>query len=130
MDDMPNHGEPSRIRFIDHKGKSILLQDFSNLKPGKEFYAGVQAARQIIAAQPPKSVLTLFDATNSEFDADVVVTLKKFVQLNTPFMKYTAVVGMTGLKKVGLMAVTRAAKRPLRPFDTREEALEFLANLA
>ena len=118
-----------RIRMIEYKGKTILLEDFSNLQPGPEFYRELEKAVQLTRSQPPKSVLTLFDATNSQFDAGVLTALKNFVKGNTPFIKYSAVVGMKGLKQIGLAAVSKAAGRPLELFDTREEALDFLTGL-
>jgi len=117
----------SRVRFIQHRGKSILLQDFSNLKPGLVFEEGVRIAMKLISSQPPKSVLTVVDATNAVFDAGVLVTLKAFVKHNTPYMKCTAVSGIKGLKEVGLMAVAKVAGRPIHTFDTRDKALDFLA---
>jgi hypothetical protein len=118
-----------RIRMIEYKGKTILLEDFSNLQPGPEFYMELEKAEQLIRRQPPKSVLTLFDATNSSFDAGVLTALKNFVKGNTPFVKYSAVVGIKGLKEIGLASVSKAAGRPLELCDTREEALDFLAKL-
>lgn len=119
--------DTARIRFIEHKGKTILLQDFSNLQPGQVFFNSIQKARELIDGQPPKSVLTVVDVTNSVFDAEVLTTLKDFVKANTPFIKSTAVVGVTGLKEVGLIAVAKVAGRPLHTFNKLEEALVFLA---
>jgi hypothetical protein len=125
----PENSETGRVRFIDHRGKSVLLQDYSGMQPGPEFARLIQRARTLIDGQPLNSVLTLVDASNSVFDSEVLVILKDFVKRNTPFMRYTAVVGITGLKEVGLMAVSRVAGRPLQTFSTREEALDHLVEL-
>jgi hypothetical protein len=125
----PENNETSRVRFIKHKGKSVLLQDFSGMQPGPEFVELIQRARTIIDGQPPHSLLTLVDVNNSVFDTEVLVIMKDFVKRNTPFIRYTAVVGITGLKEVGLMALTRVAGRPLQTFSSREEALDFMAEL-
>jgi hypothetical protein len=119
---------PTRVRFMEYKGKSILLQDYSKLHPGQEFLDAVQTAQKMIASRPTQSVLTLVDATGSFFDTELLSTFKDFVKANTPYIKYTAVVGITGLKQVGLMAVSKAAGRPLQTFATREEAMDFLAS--
>jgi hypothetical protein len=125
----PGNYETSRVRFIEHKGKSVLLQDYSGMQPGPEFVELIQRARAIIDSQPFHSVLTLVDANNSVFDTEVLVIMKDFVKRNTPYIKYTAVVGITGLKEVGLMALTRVAGRPLQTFSTREEALDYMVGL-
>jgi hypothetical protein len=125
--ELQTNEEPARVRFVQHREKTILIQDYSNLQPGQEFVELVRKARTLIDSQPLHSVLTVVDATNSVFDTGVLITLKDFVKANTPYMKYTAVVGITGLKQVGLMAVSKAAGRPFKTFETREEAMDFLA---
>jgi len=125
----PEDNETSRVRFIEHKGKSVLLQDYSGMQPGPEFVELIKRARAIIDSQEPHSLLTLVDATNSVFDSEVLVIMKDFVKRNTPFIRYTGVVGITGLKQVGLMALTRVAGRPLQTFSTREEALDHMTGL-
>lgn len=121
--------ENARVRFIEHKGKKILIQDFSTLTPGPEFYRLVEQARVLIAGEPYRSVLTVVDATGSVFDAGVLQTLKEFVKVNTPYIKKTAVVGITGLKEVGLLAVSRGLGRPLDTCGTVPEALDLLAGV-
>ncbi len=115
-----------RIKFIDYKDKKILLEDFSGLKPGEEFYEILEEARKTIHSQPASSVLALFDATDAYFDQNVINQMKEFTASNTPYIKASAVVGITGLLKIALMTVTKFAKRDFKPFNTREEALEWL----
>jgi hypothetical protein len=119
----------SRVRFIEHKGRKILIQDYSTLIPGPEFYQLVEKARVMIAAEPFRSVLTVVDATGSVFDTAVLQTLKEFVKVNTPYIKKTAVVGISGLKEVGLLAVSRGLGRPLDTCGSVQEALDLLADI-
>ena len=114
---------------MEYKRKTILLEDFSDMKPGPEFFKSLRIAQDLTRSQPPKSVLTLFDATGSVFSADVLSALKDFVKGNTPYIKCSTVVGIKGLMQIGLTAVSKAAGRPLRLFDTRDGALEYLVNL-
>jgi hypothetical protein len=130
VEEMPKNDETDRVRFILHREKKILLQDYSNLQPGPEFIELIRKARKLIDSQPFHSVLTLVDVTQSVFDTEVLVILKEFVKANTPYMKCTTVTGITGLKEVGLMAVSRVAGRPIKTFASREEALDFLAGQA
>jgi len=115
-----------RIRFIEYKGQKILIEDFSGLKPGEEFDETLETARQIIASQPPQSVLALFDATNASFDREALNAMGRFVKQNTPYIKKACTVGIKGLLVVALQAVSRLGGRSFHTFDTREEALEFL----
>ncbi|MBN2414677.1 hypothetical protein JXO52_02495 [bacterium] len=115
-----------RITFITRNGKRILLEDFTWLKPGGEFYQTLAAAKRMIHAEPEQSVLALFDATGATFDQEVVNAVKDFTISNKPYVKAAAVVGITGLLKIALLAVKTFSGRDFRTFDTREEALEWL----
>lgn len=118
-----------RIRFVEHKGKRILLEDFSAVKPGDEFKQTLDQAALTIRSQPPKSVLAVFDATDANFDMESLTALGEFVKKNTPFMKYATVVGITGLLTIALQAVQRVGGRDFKVCSTREEAMDFLAGL-
>jgi hypothetical protein len=118
-----------RIHFIEVKGKKILIEDFSGLKPGEEFSRTLETARRTIAGEPPKSVLALFDATDAYFDKDSLSALGDFVKQNTPFIKLACAVGIKGLLVVALQAVTRLGGRSFKMFSTREEAIEHLTSL-
>jgi hypothetical protein len=118
-----------RIYFMVHKGKKILIEDFSSLKPGKEFLDTLVQAETTIAAQAEKSVLAVLDATNTTYNSEVLSAMKRFTQVNTPFIKASCVVGISGLLSVGLSAVSKASGRSFNTFNTREEALDYLADL-
>jgi len=115
-----------RVKFIDYKGKKILLEDFSGLKPGEEFDKTLEEARKTIHSQPEHSVLALFDASDGYFDQDVMNKMKDFTKSNNPYMKAAAVVGITGLLKIALITVTKVAGRDFKTFNTRDQALEWL----
>lgn len=117
----------TEIKFINHNSAKILLEDFSNSKPGEAFNASIDQARQLIQAEPKKSVLALFDATGARFNKDTLVIMKDFTSANTPYIKAVAVVGITGMLSIALNAITAASKRNMTTFDTREEALDWLA---
>jgi hypothetical protein len=116
-----------RIGFIDYEGKQILLEDFSELKPGEEFIQTIAMAKQMIASQPPKSVLALMDATNARFNTEALSLLSDFVKSNTPYIKCAVVVGIEGLLKVALSTISQISGRAFHTFSNREEAKKFLS---
>lgn len=115
-----------RVYFIEHKGKKILIEDFSNLKPGDEFLQTISLAQQTIASQPEKSVLAIMNASASSFNKDILASLSSFVQANTPYIRHAAVVGISGILEVALMTVAKAARRPFQTCATVEEAKDWL----
>ncbi len=115
-----------RINFINYQGKSILFGDFANLRPGKEFEEAVDEAQSLIAGQPPNSVLAVFDATNAHYDMEVVTRMKEFVQANTPYIRKSAVVGISGLMLIALNTLANVSGRKFPVFETQQAALDYL----
>src|SRR4051812_13816326 len=56
-----------RTRFIDHRGHRLLLLDYTNLGTDLEqLKAEIDRSKEVIAGQPPASVLTLTDTRGSK----------------------------------------------------------------
>ena len=119
----------NRIRWLECHDKKVLLLDFSNLFPGETVNSLVEKAKSIIHVQPPKSVLTLFDATDVHFDRESMQLMKDFAATNKPYVRAGSVVGVKGLLVMFLNAVNKFAGRDLKPCNTREEALDWLTRL-
>jgi hypothetical protein len=117
----------SRIRFIEHQGRRILLQDYSRMGSGMDFLREVEKARRMIAAEPYRSVLTVVNATGSTLDTGVLQTFREFMKVNTPYIRKTAVVGVTDFQGTGLPAMGLELGRPLHACGTIAEALDLLA---
>ncbi len=116
-----------RICFTQYKGKDILIEDFSNLYPGKEFLETIATAQKLITSQPPNSVLAILDATNAHYDMEIITAMKGFVRANSPYIRSSAVVGVNGLLHIALQALSTASGRSFPVFNSREAALEYLA---
>jgi len=118
-----------RVRWIEKEGIRILLEDFSHLEPNEHFLDQLAVAKNIIHSQKENSVLALFDATGSRFNNEVLDEMKSFVNSNTPYIKAAAVVGIQGLLKIALQAITRFSGRSFKVCSSREEALDWLVTL-
>jgi hypothetical protein len=117
------------VRFIDHKGHKILLEDYSEGDPDMLLKL-LDEAQALIAKQPPASVRALVNAKNGRFDRRVSERMKQFVKANTPYIKASAVIGMSGLQAVIYKAIVKfTGRKNLYVFDSEEKAREFLVNL-
>ena len=96
------------------------------MRPGKEILEVIAAAQTLIASQPPKSVLAVLDATGSVYNTEILSAMKRFLQANTPYVRCSVAVGVTGLLEIALLALSRAAGRSFRTFPNREAAMEYL----
>jgi hypothetical protein len=117
-----------RSTWIEHRGKKILYQDFSN-----NFYnsAAVKAelneVQKIVVAQPWNSVLVLSDFRDTNVGSDLLSAMNAASAATKAHVQRTAVLGVTGMKrKLGdlLIAVTG---QPLKYFDDIEAAKNWLA---
>ena len=119
-----------RITVVEHKGATILLQDFSELRPGEEYQRSLAEARAYIASRPKRSVLSLFDAKGATYNATVMADLKDFARHNEPFIRASAVVGIEGILRIALVGVSRFSGRTFETFPDRASALDWLAEQA
>jgi len=114
-----------KIQFIEHKGKKILNLDFSG---GPELaLKTIQKAGEVVSSQPKKSLRTLIDVSDVSWNAESVKALKNLAKNDEPYVMASAVVGVTGLKKVLLSAVKRFSGREFMLFDDVPTALDWLA---
>jgi hypothetical protein len=114
-----------RVRFIEHKGKRILFVDFSNATPDQVLEA-IDIARVTIKEEDKSSVLVLTDATNGRFDRRVTQALRDYASQNEPFVKASAIVGVSGMQKVILGALVMLTGRRFMLFDEMEKAKDWL----
>lgn len=116
-----------RIQFILYKGKQFLHLDLSNAKASEVVRLCIDAT-PVIAGQPEKSIRTLTDVTNMNFNDEATEALKQFTKHNKPYVLAGAVVGVTGLKRIIYNAVVKFSGRNIVAFDSMEQAKEWLAN--
>ena len=116
-----------RIRFVEHKGKRILLEDFSNVKNDDELEPLIWEAEKIVHQQPPKSVLVAVDLTNSHFGPKTSQASKTVTKGNEPYIKASVLIGMNKMMEVVLGSLRMITGRAIVSFSTREEAFDWLA---
>src|SRR5881396_119517 len=81
-----------RIHFIQHKGKKILLIDFSHANTHQMLLL-LEHLRITVAQHAHEQIVTLADYTGAEVDRTVATKIKEVLTLDRPFVKKTAWVG-------------------------------------
>ncbi len=114
-----------RVRFINHKGKQILIADFTRCRPD-EVETVTEEVRRVVTAQPEGSVLIMADFADAQFSRDAVTRLKEVTTYDRPYVKRAAWVHTGTLPKVLYDAIQTFSQRKFPTFATRDEALEFL----
>ncbi len=120
-----------RIRSVLHKNRRVLLFDFTRLTSTSDALEVIQPAKKIIAGQSEHSVFTLTDIIGSDYDRDVASALQDLAKHNKPYVIAGAAVGVSGLQKVVFRSILAfSGRKNIQLFDTREEALDWLATYA
>ena len=115
-----------RIYFIEHKGKRILLCDFSQASAHQVMLL-LEHLRITVAKHGHEELLTLGDFTGTEVDRTVAIRIKEVLTLDRPFVKKTAWVGTEKIPHALMEGFHTFSQRNIVLFKTREEAMEYLA---
>jgi len=114
-----------RIRFIERKGKKILLLDFSHATAA-QMQLLLEYVRVTVAKQGRESVTILADFEGAEVDHAVAMRIKEVLTLDRPFVKKSAWVGAEHIPHAFMDNFHTFSQREIVTFKTREEALEWL----
>ena len=116
-----------RAKWVEHKGVKIFEMDCTNASL-EEMNQVIEECKAQVRSQPEQSVYTLVIAGGSAFSSETISNLKELARDNAPYVRASAMVGITGLYKVVFNAVALFSKRRFDLFDTVEEARDYLAN--
>ncbi len=114
-----------RLHLFSQAGKDILVIDLSACTV-KDALLVIKQAETLIRARAPKSLRTLTDVTQSMYTREWVAAVKDFANGNEPFVCASAIVGVTSLGQVLLSVVQTFTGRTIKPFGTREAAIQWL----
>jgi hypothetical protein len=112
------------VEWIKYKNKKILVTTYKGLNP-EQMIDEINKQADIIR-QTEGKVLLLDDFTGSYVNDEFMDAVKKLGKSLGPKTEKSAVLGVTGIKKILLKAYNVFIKDPVVPFETKEEALEFL----
>jgi hypothetical protein len=116
----------NRLEFIEHRGKRILAINAAGADlPMLRAIAAVSA--HIVSAQERESVRILNTLEGAEFTRESVTLLSELAAKNQPHILRTALVGVTGMRFFAFQTVAATLRRPIKLFEAREKALDWLA---
>lgn len=115
------------VRFIEHKGKQIVLLDFVGIKEVDAALDAVAEATQFIGALPPtKANVTCTDVRDTTYDRRIIEAFKAMTKANAPFIRAAAVVSDSAVHRAAIGMIGLISRRKLEAFNTRDDALEWL----
>lgn len=113
------------LSWIEHQEQRILYVDYRGLS-GADLIQTLEAAYQTVTQAPGKT-LVLDDFTGAALDAAFMTRAKELGQPKGERKSgRTAAIGVGGLKPILLQGYNRTTEAGIMPFDTKEEALDWL----
>ena len=120
---------PEGTNIITHKGKDIIYLDYRGLKNPEEFKKKVGETikrTEYYLENNIKDILVLTDLTDSYIYGEAPKFLKESTKLARPFVKKSAVIGISGAKRIFLNTVNMFSGYETKAFQTKEDALDWL----
>jgi hypothetical protein len=115
-------------RFVEHKGRKVVLMDFSGLQSIEESLRHVEEARRFVAAQPKvKNLRVVVDVTDSAFDSSVIEALQRLADHDRPWVLVSATVGLSPIRTITNRLIAMKSHRRFGRFKDRGRALDWVA---
>ncbi len=105
--------------------RNIVFIDYTQLTP-EQLMAETERVHEQGRTRLGKPARVLVDITGTLLNSEAVQALKQTTKDDQNLVERTAVVGVTGLKKILADAIARFSGTNTRYFDTKEAALEWL----
>jgi hypothetical protein len=118
-----------RLTTVQHRGVPVLVVDYSNIRDAQESLDLIWASSAAIVARPAGSVRVLMSIAGAHIAPQLLGALKEAALKNKPHLKGVAVVGLAGLLRVVYLAMSKLMEMEMPAFETRDEALDWLAGL-
>ncbi len=116
-----------RESIIVYQGKVILFDDYSHFH-GEEAIRIIRLHGAAVLRRNRFNLLGLIDVTGSYANQEVLAVLKETAKLTARFYAKSAVIGCVGVQKYFLMLVNKFSGMGARPFDHKQDALDWLVS--
>ena len=115
------------VHLINHKDQQIIFIDYTSCHSIDELIKCINDSVDIVKSMD-NNLLVMSDVTGIRVDGQFMEELKKAGAEFEYKVKKSAVIGVTGLKKVFLSGYNLVVKNKVRAFDSKEEALDYLVS--
>ncbi|PKN95284.1 MAG: hypothetical protein CVU44_00975 [Chloroflexi bacterium HGW-Chloroflexi-6] len=117
-----------RSKWIEHQGKQIFFQDFSGIDLDKSDIIKDELVnvQKIVTSQPEDSILILADFRGTTISKNLMDVMQASSSKTKKFVHKTAVLGVTGTKRILANMLMSLTGQKLSIFENEEEAKEWL----
>ncbi|GAP22638.1 hypothetical protein [Leptolinea tardivitalis] len=112
----------------EYKGKKVFIARYDHMTP-EEVKSEVDAVKKYVASAPEKIALVMVDATGTLVSPEVLNQFKEVSShVSGKITAKTAILGMSGPRKVFLEIVSKFTQNKTVPFDDRQAAMDWLVS--
>lgn len=116
-----------RSKWIEHRGVKIFFQDFSGLMyDAKALQKELTEVQAEVIKQPKNSMLVLADFQDTNITSEMMPILNASSAQTKDYVRKTAVLGVTGIKRTLADLLTRLTGQQLKYFDNEATAKDWL----
>ena len=109
------------------EGKSFVYIDLSKIYMKEYIENPFEVIKSVIAKYPANSLYTITNVAGVRFDSELKEILTDYVASNKRYVKYGAVIGMDGIKKIIAQSIIKISGRTNLLFAfSKENAIELL----
>jgi hypothetical protein len=120
----------NRIETFEHGGKRFIYYDLSYIRSNAEFIEFIELAENVISEFPKERAF--FSVTNIEgvtYDSETKKIIAQWMDFNRPYIKYGAVIGLDGIKKIMVNSILKICGRSnMKFFHSREAAIDWITS--
>lgn len=114
------------VSYITYKGKQILYCDFRDMKAKQEVLTNLELMVKFYV-EADKKILTLADVRGTYTDPEITEKIKYYGKAVFALKaEKRAIIGINALRRIVLRGYNLFTNNDLRPFETEEEAKEYL----
>lgn len=118
------------VRIVTHNHKRIIIFDLSGLKKTDDLLDALEEFKKVVLqSKNLGKIAILTDVTDASLSTEFMEKSKGYAQKYFNDIVYKrAIIGVTGVKKVLLMGYNSVVDNDtVKPFDSKREALDYLA---
>jgi len=116
-----------RIEEFARDGKNLIYYDLSDFRTNDEFQEFTNMAKERISQYAKHSLFTITNIKEVKFDSETKNIIADWMEHNKPYVKFGAVIGFDGIKKIMVNAILKLCGRKNMAFiSNKEQAIEFL----
>jgi len=117
-----------RFRWVLYNGKSVLYQDFSNLRKD-ELVSILEQSHKRIAEKGETDIIVVTNINSINFDRNTTKVFEEVSGKNKAFVRKSALYGVGTWQRVAIEAVGKLTGREFAIFKTSEEIDRWLNEL-